>query len=132
MGLRKRLFAASYDRITGRAEKWLAPYRQRTAGRARGPALEIGGGTGANLPFYPEEFRVPIVDPNPHMTRRLEPKPRSPGLSVTSAPNSARRLSQKSSSPTLPRRSRRRLSNALRLVSTLPYSLISLSQRVSS
>ena len=33
--------------------------------------LEIGGGTGANLPYYPPDASVTFVEPDPHMIRRL-------------------------------------------------------------
>jgi ubiquinone/menaquinone biosynthesis C-methylase UbiE len=92
MGLRKWLFAASYDRLTGPAEKWLAPYRQRTAGQTRGHTLEIAAGTGANLPFYPEEVSITIVEPNPHMARRLEHKARALGREVTVLPHAGESL----------------------------------------
>ncbi len=41
---------------------------------ARGSVLEIGGGTGANLPYYPDVERVVVAEPDPFMRRKLLPK----------------------------------------------------------
>ncbi len=74
MGLRKRLFAALYDRLGGEEEEWETGCRQETAGAATGEVLEIGGGTGANLDFFAPDVRLTVAEPNPHMARRLEEK----------------------------------------------------------
>ena len=71
MSLSKRLFAAGYDMLNRGVEGRVVPYRRRTAGLAHGDVLEIGGGTGANLPYYPPDARVTFVEPDPHMIRRL-------------------------------------------------------------
>ena len=71
MSLTQWLFAACYDVLNWGVEGRLAPYRQLTAGRARGEVVEIGGGTGANLPFYRPDVRLTMVEPNPHMVSRL-------------------------------------------------------------
>jgi ubiquinone/menaquinone biosynthesis C-methylase UbiE len=44
--------------------------RARTAGEAVGTVLELGVGTGLNLPFYADATRVVAIDPDPHMLRR--------------------------------------------------------------
>ena len=64
-------FAAGYDLLNSSVEWRVAPYRRLTAGLARGEVLEVGGGTGANLEFYPRDARLTFVDPNPHMSARL-------------------------------------------------------------
>ena len=71
MSLSQRLFAMFYDSLHGVVEGRLASYRQQTAGQARGEVLEIGGGSGANLPYYRSDVRLTVVEPNPHMARRL-------------------------------------------------------------
>ena len=71
MSLNKRLFAAWYDVLTSTVEGRMAPYRKRTAGRVWGDVLEIGGGTGANLPYYPDDARVTFLEPDRHMVKRL-------------------------------------------------------------
>ena len=50
--------------------------RKRLLRGARGAVLEIGGGTGANLPYYGDVGRVTVVEPDPYMCKRLLPKSR--------------------------------------------------------
>ena len=71
MSLSKRLFAAGYDLLNSGVEGRVVPFRRRTAGLARGDVLEVGGGTGANLPFYPPETTVTFIEPDPYMAKRL-------------------------------------------------------------
>ena len=67
-------------------EKWILPrltdlamrnreatrYRSLVVPQARGKVLEIGVGTGLNLPHYPPEVqRICTVDPNPGMRKRM-------------------------------------------------------------
>lgn len=69
-----RVFAAMYDRMTAAAEHaGLGDRRRHLLARARGDVLEIGGGTGANLPHYPRTgvARVVVVEPDGAMRRRL-------------------------------------------------------------
>jgi ubiquinone/menaquinone biosynthesis C-methylase UbiE len=63
-----------YDRMTRSAEKaGLGAHREALIGTASGDVLEIGGGTGANLPFYGEGVRtLTITEPEKPMIRRLE------------------------------------------------------------
>ena len=52
-----RLFAQWYDRLTRSMEQTtFSPVRERLMKNARGDILEIGVGTGANLPFYDHEI----------------------------------------------------------------------------
>lgn len=71
MTISKRLFAAWYDLLNSGVEGRVVPYRKRTAGVARGSVLEIGGGTGANLPHYPQDVSITFIEPDPHMIKRL-------------------------------------------------------------
>ena len=73
-GLSKQVFAAWYDLLNASVEHRLVPYRNVTAGLADGQVLEIGGGTGANLSFYPPDVHLTFVEPNVHMARRLRRK----------------------------------------------------------
>ena len=73
-----RWFAALYD-LTGRLdERKLRPLRQFVAGGARGRVLELGCGTGANLPFYDWDAieSLDATEPDPFMLRRAEAKAR--------------------------------------------------------
>ena len=71
MSLSKRLFAAGYDLLNSGVEGRVVPYRKRTAGLATGDVLEIGGGTGANLPYYSQASNITFIEPDRHMVRRL-------------------------------------------------------------
>ena len=82
MPLAGRLYPTLYDWSNGPLEAKLAPYRRQTAGQASGRVLEIGAGTGANLPFYPPGARVTVADANLHMMRRLRQKARRQGRSI--------------------------------------------------
>ena len=66
-----RLFAALYDALDRGVQSGVAPYRAQTAGESVGRALEIGAGTGANLPYFPESAQLYAIEPNPHMRRRF-------------------------------------------------------------
>jgi ubiquinone/menaquinone biosynthesis C-methylase UbiE len=68
------LFALTYDRQLAKAEDaGLRALRLRLLAGAGGDVLEIGGGTGANLPCYgPDVVSLTITEPDPSMLRRLE------------------------------------------------------------
>ena len=74
MSLRAKLFALTYDRQMAKAEKaGLGAFRERLLAGASGDVLEIGGGTGANLPCYgPAVDSLTITEPQPPMLRHLE------------------------------------------------------------
>ncbi|HEY6908503.1 MAG TPA: class I SAM-dependent methyltransferase [Myxococcales bacterium] len=76
MGVRAKLFAALYDRMMAAAEEaGLAAHREALLGRCAGRVIEIGGGTGANLSFYPRSVtELVIAEPEDAMARRLERK----------------------------------------------------------
>ncbi len=69
------IFAALYDPIGASAERrWMGERRRRLLAGARGAVLEIGGGTGANLPHYRDVDRVTIAEPDRFMRDRIGPK----------------------------------------------------------
>ena len=71
MAISKWLFATWYDLLNSGVEGRVVPYRKRTAGNAWGDVLEIGGGTGANLPYYPVSANITFIEPDTHMVRKL-------------------------------------------------------------
>jgi ubiquinone/menaquinone biosynthesis C-methylase UbiE len=76
VSLWRRFFAATYDRLMARSEKaGLRSHREALIGQAGGDVLEIGGGTGANLPFYRDSVAtLTLTEPEEPMARRLERK----------------------------------------------------------
>ena len=90
MSVRGRLFAMTYDRQIARTEEaGLRELRRGLLAAASGQVLEIGGGTGANLPFYgPGVESLTITEPEPPMVRRLErhARERAPLARVLRAP----------------------------------------------
>jgi ubiquinone/menaquinone biosynthesis C-methylase UbiE len=90
MSLRSKLFAFTYDRQMAKTEKaQLGALRQSLLAAASGDVLEIGGGTGANLPCYrPEAGSLTITEPEPAMVRRLERRAReqAPQAKILRAP----------------------------------------------
>jgi ubiquinone/menaquinone biosynthesis C-methylase UbiE len=90
MSLRTRIFAMTYDRQIARAENaGLRAFRQRLLAGASGDVIEIGGGTGLNLPCYgPDLTSLTITEPEPPMLRHLERRAREhhPPARVLRAP----------------------------------------------
>jgi ubiquinone/menaquinone biosynthesis C-methylase UbiE len=76
MSLWERVFAAGYDRFMATAEKAdLGARRAALLADARGRVLELGAGTGVNLPYYgPDVAEVVLLEPSEPMARRLERK----------------------------------------------------------
>jgi ubiquinone/menaquinone biosynthesis C-methylase UbiE len=71
-----RVFAAIYDRISRRGEKLtMGRLRSELVANARGRTLEIGAGTGANIPHYPDDIdELILAEPFEPMRRQLERK----------------------------------------------------------
>lgn len=70
---RNRIFPASYDFLMGMGK--LDSRREGALRPVRGKALEVGIGTGLNLPFYSREIKhLTGIDVNPGMLRQLEKK----------------------------------------------------------
>ena len=68
-----RVFAALYDPLGVFMERgWMGRCRARLLAGARGAVLEVGGGTGVNLPHYRDVDRVTVVEPDPFMRKRLD------------------------------------------------------------
>src|SRR5262249_19955364 len=95
MSLRTRFFALTYDRQMARTEKaGLRAFRERLLAGASGDVIEIGGGTGLNLPCYGPDVRsLTITEPEPPMLRHLERRVRDhpagqhgPSVKVLRAP----------------------------------------------
>ncbi len=79
-----RLLAFVYDRLMRVTEEaCLAGWRADLLAGLAGDVLEIGAGTGVNLPYYPRAVaRLVVAEPDPHMRRKLEARARSLGRDV--------------------------------------------------
>jgi ubiquinone/menaquinone biosynthesis C-methylase UbiE len=72
MGVWSRVFARAYDPLLARGERLgIAEARRNLLAHAQGRVLEIGAGTGLNVPHYPARTDVVYTEPDPHMARRL-------------------------------------------------------------
>jgi ubiquinone/menaquinone biosynthesis C-methylase UbiE len=65
-----------YDRLLDGTERaGLAEMRTEVLSQASGRTLEIGGGTGLNLPRYPPAVvSLTVTEPDPHMAKRAREK----------------------------------------------------------
>ncbi len=67
-----RVFAALYDHMIRPCESgWLGAQRADLLAGLTGTVLDVGAGTGANLPHYRDADRVLLAEPDPAMRRRL-------------------------------------------------------------
>lgn len=71
-GLAGRLHAWLISRAGPRYDQMVRERKQRLFTGLRGSILEIGPGTGVNLPYYAAGTRWLGVEPNPHMNRHLD------------------------------------------------------------
>jgi ubiquinone/menaquinone biosynthesis C-methylase UbiE len=78
------VFAALYDRIMRRGEeRGMGRCRGELVANARGRTLEIGTGTGANIPYYPDDLEELILaEPFEPMRRRMQHKLSESGKSA--------------------------------------------------
>jgi ubiquinone/menaquinone biosynthesis C-methylase UbiE len=88
-----RAFSALYDRgLKATEEAGLARMRAELLAGAGGRVLELGAGTGANLQHYPEVEELVLVEPDPHMTKRLRERLASAGRTATVVEAPAERM----------------------------------------
>jgi ubiquinone/menaquinone biosynthesis C-methylase UbiE len=71
-----RMFAWGYDKFLSPAEKaGLEEMRRELLSRASGRCIEIGAGTGLNLPHWPDQVdELVLTEPDPHMSSQLRKK----------------------------------------------------------
>src|SRR5215813_6101855 len=83
----------------GMRSRQLRPYRQRAVASAEGRVLEIGIGSGLNLPFYPAAAREIVgLEPSAGMTALARGNARRAGKSVTFLEGSAEAIPLESES----------------------------------
>jgi ubiquinone/menaquinone biosynthesis C-methylase UbiE len=69
------VFAAWYDRVSGPLERAvLGERRARLLADLDGDVLDVGAGTGVNLPYFRRASGVVAAEPDPAMRRRLTAK----------------------------------------------------------
>ena len=85
--------APRYDRREALVEWLLRGHRRRLLRRARGRVLEVGIGTGRNLPYYPPGCRITGIDLSPEMLKRAEERAARLGRDVTLLPMDVEELS---------------------------------------
>jgi ubiquinone/menaquinone biosynthesis C-methylase UbiE len=71
-----RAFTALYDRaLKATEDSGLREMRRRTLAPATGRTVDLGAGTGANLGLFPDAVsELVLVEPDPHMLRKLRAK----------------------------------------------------------
>jgi ubiquinone/menaquinone biosynthesis C-methylase UbiE len=88
--LSERLFATYYPALVRRSDRaGQARTRERLLAHAEGATLEIGAGSGANLPWYPKAVtELVLADPSPYMLDHLRSElasiPEWPGGGIVS------------------------------------------------
>jgi ubiquinone/menaquinone biosynthesis C-methylase UbiE len=89
-----RAFAAMYDRgLKATEEAGLRRMRSELLAGAGGRVVEIGAGTGTNLDLYPVGAEdVVLVEPDPHMAKRLRARLAQSGRDATVVEAPAERL----------------------------------------
>jgi ubiquinone/menaquinone biosynthesis C-methylase UbiE len=84
MSIRARVVALTYDRQMAKVEDaGLRELRHRVLAGVTGEVLEIGAGTGANLPAYRPGVALTLTEPEAPMMRRLERRARQHPSPVT-------------------------------------------------
>lgn len=68
------LMARVYDRVmAGTEAACLRPWRRDLLANLQGRVLEVGAGTGASIPCYPDAVtELVLAEPDPDMRRQLE------------------------------------------------------------
>jgi SAM-dependent methyltransferase len=91
--LLQRLVAAGYDWLFDRVDPLGgADHRRRLVEQAAGEVLEIGAGTGRNLPLYRTATRVVALEPGPGMRARAEWAARAARVAVEVVDGTAEHL----------------------------------------
>jgi ubiquinone/menaquinone biosynthesis C-methylase UbiE len=88
MSLYGRLFARVYDGALADTEAaGLAARRAALLAKARGRVLELGAGTGLNLPHYPPQLELLVLtEPEEPMRRRLRERADGRAVTIVAAP----------------------------------------------
>jgi len=88
----RRLFARYYDRFQSGYEKRVVERKRRLFRDLSGTVVEIGAGTGINLPLLPPGCRWIGIEPNLHMHGVLAERIRATGIDAEARVGSACRI----------------------------------------
>ena len=92
MVISKWLFANLYNFLDSVVDPKVRPFRILTAGKCHGKVLEIGAGTGANLPFLPDAVEVVVIEPDKFMRSKLIAQSKRLGIDVQVLPSKGENL----------------------------------------
>ena len=81
-GWHQRLFAWALAHLNGKYETRLADTKRALFSDLSGTVIEIGPGTGANLPYFSRDVRWIGVEPNPYMDRYLQKRANVLGIPI--------------------------------------------------
>jgi len=85
----QRLFAAATAASDAANERRLGARKRDLLGGLGGHVVELGPGTGVNLPYFPPGVRWTGVEPNPYMEARLRQRAAGLGMAVALQPGTA-------------------------------------------
>ncbi|MEH2447167.1 MAG: class I SAM-dependent methyltransferase [Nostoc sp.] len=78
----KRFFAWMMAQSSGTYDKIVGERKRSLFANLQGKVLEIGPGTGPNLPYYPKDIQWIGIEPNPHMHSYLQKQAEKLGLTI--------------------------------------------------
>ncbi|MBG1243560.1 class I SAM-dependent methyltransferase [Nostoc sp. NZL] len=78
----KRFFAWMMAQSSSTYDKFVRERKLSLFANLQGKVLEIGPGTGPNLPYYPKDIYWIGIEPNPHMHSYLRKQAEKLGLSI--------------------------------------------------
>jgi ubiquinone/menaquinone biosynthesis C-methylase UbiE len=78
----KRFFAWMMAQSSGTYDKIVGDRKRSLFSSLQGKVLEIGPGTGPNLPYYPKDIHWIGIEPNPHMHSYLQKQAKKLGLNI--------------------------------------------------
>ena len=71
MTISKWLFAQWYETLNSVVEPKVIPHRRSTAGNCTGATMDLGAGSGLNLPYFQNCDSITLVEPDKYMRSKL-------------------------------------------------------------